>query len=72
MTDEIDRAQIAEQYAQSDRDQAYKIPARGLSAVGFCHNCGDPIAPGLMFCPDGPECRDDYEKRQRARQREGG
>jgi RNA polymerase-binding transcription factor DksA len=38
-----------------------------LEAIGVCHNCGDEIAVGTLFCaPLGAglsECQMDYERR---------
>ena len=62
MADEADRAQKAEA-ALLQEACARRKPE--LLAVGFCHNCGEAIRPGLLFCADGPDCRDDYEKRRR-------
>jgi RNA polymerase-binding transcription factor DksA len=40
-----------------------------LEAVRVCHNCGDEIAPGTLFCaPVGnamSECQVDYERRSK-------
>lgn len=32
-----------------------------MPAVCACYNCGEELAPGLLFCDK--DCRDDYEKR---------
>lgn len=54
----------------------YKSRHPELSAVGFCHYCGEAVKPGLLFCLQDPRdnggCRDDYERLQAARKRNGG
>lgn len=30
--------------------------------TGFCYNCGEPVAPGLLYCDT--ECAADDEKRE--------
>lgn len=32
----------------------------GLSAIGQCHNCGEDIAPGKLYCDN--HCADDHAK----------
>jgi predicted nucleic acid-binding Zn ribbon protein len=36
-----------------------------LQPCGSCHNCGEDIEPGRVFCA-GVDCRNDYDKRLRA------
>lgn len=61
MADEIDKAN---DLAEMERSQAVRdaLKKRGPAYVGRCHNCDDPIDTGA-FC--SPECRGDYEKRER-------
>lgn len=33
----------------------------GPPAVGYCHNCHEPLQPGARFCDS--DCRDDWENR---------
>lgn len=40
-----------------------------LPHTGFCHNCGDLAGADSAFCCG--ECRDDYERRESAKRREG-
>lgn len=63
--DEFDRAQEIE-----ERDRALCVFAAlhppktdHIEPVGRCHNCGEELPPGALFCD--AECRADYEKRQR-------
>ncbi|ECA2717288.1 hypothetical protein EJW09_11070 [Salmonella enterica subsp. enterica serovar Braenderup] len=62
MADEIDIASDNEQVrlsvALSERER------HPLPEMGHCHNCNEIISAGL-FCDT--DCRDDYEKRERAR-----
>lgn len=43
--------------------QAARARQSTMPAVGACYNCGEELAPGMLFCDK--DCRDDYEKRQR-------
>ena len=65
--DDADRAQKAE---EGRREDALKKRMPELIAVGFCHNCGEALRPGLLFCD--ADCRDDYEKRSKLKQDNGG
>lgn len=38
-----------------------KRQAEGPQAVGYCLECGEPLAAGLRWCD--ADCRDDWEKR---------
>ena len=62
--DQFDRA---EELEQMDRDHCLAAARNkpGLVACGGCHNCGERVAPGRLFCD--VDCRDDYEKRVRQR-----
>ena len=42
---------------------------KSLVAVGFCHNCGEPVSVGKLFCDK--DCMTDYENEQAARKRNG-
>ncbi len=46
-------------------DQAYKTR---LTADGTCKNCGEAVVAG-MFCD--ADCRDDFERRERAARMNG-
>ena len=60
MADEVDRAN---DLAQTMVDMALKASQPpGLKKLGHCHNCEEPT-PEVFCCP---ECRDDFEKRNRA------
>lgn len=43
--------------------------APSLIAVGFCHYCGDPVAPGRLFCDI--YCARDWEYEQARRKANG-
>jgi hypothetical protein len=53
---------IASDAEQLDRDVCMKYRRPELVRIGFCHNCSEPIKDGC-FC--SPECRQDYEQRER-------
>ena len=60
MADEVDRAN---DLAQTMVEMALKAsPAPSLKKIGRCHNCEEPTSEA--FCC--PECRDDFEKRNKA------
>ena len=60
--DIIDQANVA---AEVFRDAALsQRKTEGPAATGYCFNCDARLAPKLRWC--GAECRDDWEKTQRA------
>jgi hypothetical protein len=65
MSDLVDLAQ-----AQNERLDAIRLKNCRLQAsrplqdpTGVCLNCGELVSDGLRWCD--PECRDDWEHRQR-------
>lgn len=68
MADDVDRAGERE---QNMRDDALAEVRRkpSLICVGFCHSCGEAVAPGHLFCDK--DCRDDHEAQEAARKRNG-
>lgn len=36
-----------------------------LQPTGSCHNCGEAVLADARFCD--PDCRDDFEKREKNR-----
>ena len=60
MTDIYDQATERE---EKDRAQAllYRHPV--MVACCACHNCGESLRSGMLFC--GAECRDDFEQREK-------
>lgn len=59
--DEFDRAQQLEEAEREAAIRAQQAKLR-MVACGACHNCNEPLPPGMLFCDR--DCRDDYEKRQ--------
>lgn len=55
---------------QRFRDAALAVRKPTLLACGQCHYCAEPLRCGLLFCD--LECRDDHEREQDARRRNGG
>jgi hypothetical protein len=49
--------------------QALLLRKAAPSACGACHNCAEPLEPGLQFCDR--TCRDDYDHRARLRAQSG-
>lgn len=77
MTDDVqDIADMAEAAEQRFRDAALaasRSKAQHLAPCGRCYWCDETIQAGTLFCrPDvGGSCRDDYEREQAARRRNG-
>lgn len=40
-----------------------------LLPMGLCHNCGDPVGKGMVFCDK--LCAEDYEEFKKAEERNG-
>lgn len=72
MTDIYDQATKRE---EDDRALALKVRLPTLTPCGACHNCGESVAHGQLFCRPEPgidgSCRDDWEQREAARRRNG-
>lgn len=64
--DDLDRASDHEERL---REAAKTMRLPQLPQNGRCHNCGEQIAAGLLFCD--ADCRDDYQKAADARKRAG-
>jgi hypothetical protein len=60
MTDVYDRSAAIE-IAEWEALQQVAPHKPTMPAVCACYNCGEELAPGLVFCDR--DCRDDYEKR---------
>lgn len=58
-------AQLTDAYVAHQRAQNVRLPY-----IGECHNCGEPTPDGVNFCDT--DCRDDWDKRQRAKRRSHG
>jgi hypothetical protein len=65
MSDEVDRAN---DQAQQMLDLQLKARKSVIAPKGACHYCDEPLHDGL-FC--NADCRDDFEKEQRAKERNG-
>ncbi len=59
-----------EQHRAISLDAQARAAQAALKPMGACHNCGETLSAGLLFCP-GVACRDDFEKRQQAKRRNG-
>jgi hypothetical protein len=69
MADDADRAdEHFGPYLQARIAQTARASA-GLTPLGRCYNCDEPIRPSLLYCD--ADCRSDYEAQQRARARSG-
>jgi hypothetical protein len=66
MTDIYDQATERE-----ERDRALAMDYRKPApiACGVCHNCGEPLRPGMAFCCS--DCRDDFQMRAHMREISG-
>lgn len=67
MTDIADAADAAIDAEMRDA-LSHKRP-QGPEPCGACHFCGQDLAPGLRWCD--AECREDWERIQIARKRNG-
>jgi hypothetical protein len=65
--DDSDRATAREELSREEAN-AYRKPT--LKACGWCLNCTESIGLGALFC--SADCRDDYQKAEDARRRNGG
>ena len=68
-----DLADQAEAAEQRHRDAALAVRQPTLLPCGRCYWCDDPVHGGALFClPDaGGACRDDWQREQDARRRNG-
>lgn len=69
MPDDLDRIQerVLQHTAASEASVRGRPPE--LIAVGFCHYCGETVRPGHLFCD--PDCRDDWQREQDRKKRNG-
>lgn len=62
--------------AREEHHRAISLDAQARAAQsvlvprGSCLYCDDPLPPGRLFC-EGVDCRDDFEKLQQAKRRNG-
>lgn len=56
---------IATQLEEMQREAALRVRKPQLTPCSRCHNCGAAVLSKHLFCD--VDCRDDFEKRQRAR-----
>jgi hypothetical protein len=63
----------ATELEELDRESAMNLHRKRAAAFrlpdGQCANCDEPLPPNQHFCDS--DCRDDYERRRRAAQRNG-
>lgn len=64
--DDVDHAQHQEEL-QREAAAARRLPM--LPACGACHNCGESMPPGRLFCD--LDCRNDWQLMQDAKKRAG-
>ena len=68
----MDFADIAANREQLDRDLAIRAQSAHKPALvpnGCCYNCDEPVCADAEFCDSN--CRDDYERREAAKVRNG-
>lgn len=66
--DEIDRAAEAEEWFRSQALDNRDIAASVLPFTSQCYNCDEPLTVG-SFCD--PDCRDDYQLREKQNKQRG-
>lgn len=54
---------------EKDRAIALQVRRPTLKPIGYCHNCSDSVHSELLFC--STDCRDDWEKFARMKERAG-
>lgn len=59
--------EIEEQHRAAALALARRV--KSLPATGECHYCAASVSPGACFCD--ADCRDDYDREQSARRRNG-
>ncbi len=69
MPDECDVASVREELDRRLAISAARQNGSTLAATGFCLSCGAQLDEGARFCDK--DCRDDYERVQRAAKRNG-
>lgn len=65
--DEVDLTQ--ERMEREAEALRHARPRPGLVPTGRCFNCDEIVPDHRLFC--GPECRDDFDHRQRLEKRPG-
>lgn len=66
MADDADRADPSiQQMIDAGMERARRHAERQLPAIGVCHWCESPAAPGRVFC--SKECSDDWDHDRRRR-----
>jgi len=68
MADIIDDAQEREEELRA-RALQFRKP-EGPPACGYCYNCGEALGQGVRWCD--ADCREDWEKDQRAKKNAEG
>lgn len=69
MTDEADRSDAKIEAAILEGIRKVRA-GKSLAWTGECHWCGDGVPEPHRFC--GADCRDDYERMERAKRLRGG
>lgn len=62
--DDADRARH-HQAAENAKAAAYRRPVPAISAVGYCHACGELVGDDRLFC--GSACAEEHERMERPR-----
>jgi hypothetical protein len=61
MSDQFDHATELEGIAREASIQAARNAKSLVVAKGECYNCGETLAPDVLFCDE--HCRDDWQRR---------
>lgn len=74
MTDIYDQASDLEEQDRNLAIEYHRKANKSLLPVGSCYFCDSILRDGELFCTDNGkiECRDDYERVEKARERNGG
>ena len=69
MTDIYDQATFREEQERERSIAAARRVGKLLEANGACHWCGEALRAGKRFCD--ADCRDDYERQEKMKARNG-
>ncbi len=66
MADQLDQASDLEELQRQQSIAAHLATTdQRMKSTGQCHNCQEELQGDTLFCDS--DCRDDYDKRTRAR-----
>ena len=67
--DDADRAADREDIAREAAVAAIRRRIESIPSLGYCYYCGEALRAGKRFCD--ADCRDDYERQEKMKARNG-